>query len=269
MRKRKGFLSRRKFVIVGSLVGIGIVMIMINLLVSIVTAKGTQTMDFQSADGLKITADIYVVHDTKTTPFIVMFHQASWSRGEYREIAPRLNIMGYNGMAVDLRSGNSVLGVHNRTAERAEELGKQTSFVDATQDMIAAIKFARSQFHPPKLLIMGSSYSASLALKIAGDYPDLADGVIAFSPGEYFEKAGMGYTWILDSAPKITVPVFIASANMEKNRWYNIFEAVSSDEKLSYIPPEGGKHGARSLWKRYPESEEYWIMLETFLKSYF
>ena len=37
--------------------------------------------------------------------FIVMFHQAGWSRGEYREIAPKLVAKGYRVLAVDQRAG--------------------------------------------------------------------------------------------------------------------------------------------------------------------
>lgn len=69
-----------------------------------------KTITFPSKDGLTLTADLYIMHD-KSAPFIVLFHQARWSRGEYEEIAPRLNMMGFNCMAVDLRSGGQVNGV--------------------------------------------------------------------------------------------------------------------------------------------------------------
>jgi hypothetical protein len=46
---------------------------------------------FPSGDGVTCTADLYRVHPDPATPFIVLFHQAGYSRGEYREIAPRLN----------------------------------------------------------------------------------------------------------------------------------------------------------------------------------
>ena len=34
-------------------------------------------------------ADLYIAHDA-SAPFILLFHQAGWSRGEYLEIAPKL-----------------------------------------------------------------------------------------------------------------------------------------------------------------------------------
>ena len=46
-------------------------------------------------------------------PVLVLFHQAGWSRGEYREIAPKLNELGYICLAIDQRSGKGVNGVAN------------------------------------------------------------------------------------------------------------------------------------------------------------
>jgi len=65
-----------------------------------------KTITFPSSDGVKITADLYILHTDKNTPFIVLFHQAGFSRGEYREITPKLNRLGFNCMAIDQRSGD-------------------------------------------------------------------------------------------------------------------------------------------------------------------
>lgn len=35
-----------------------------------------KTIVFKSLDGLTITADLYITHNDKNTPFIVLFHQA-------------------------------------------------------------------------------------------------------------------------------------------------------------------------------------------------
>ncbi len=255
--------------IMSSLLAIGMLVTIVNIFVGIVTAKESESLTFQSTDGLKITADVYLTDKPAKRPFIVLFHQAKWSRGEFRETAPRFNRLGFNCLAVDLRSGNKVRGVTNLTAQAAREKGKQTRFVDAMQDMVAALKFVRETYKPPQLLMLGSSYSAGLALRVAGDYPNLVDGVVAFSPAEYFVKNGMSHTWVMDSAKYITVPVFITSAKKEKNRWSALYGAINSDSKLSFVPDTAGKHGSRALWKKYPDSEEYWTVLENFLKSYF
>jgi len=61
-----------------------------------------ETITFKSVDDLLITADRYTPHTSNSTPLIVLFHQAGSSRGEYSEIAPRLNKLGFNCIAVDL-----------------------------------------------------------------------------------------------------------------------------------------------------------------------
>jgi len=70
--------------------------------------KAYQEVEFASLDGLKVTADVYASSNDPSKPFIILCHQARWSRGEYREIAPKLNKLGFNCMAIDQRSGDSV-----------------------------------------------------------------------------------------------------------------------------------------------------------------
>lgn len=255
--------------IMSSLLAIGMLVTIVNIFVGIVTAKEAESVTFPSADGLQVTADVYLASNSAKAPFIVLFHQAKWSRGEYRETAPRFNRLGFNCLAVDLRSGNKVRGVTNLTAHNARVKGKQTRFVDAMQDMVAALNYVKKTYKPPQLLMLGSSYSAGLALKVAGDNPGIVDGVLAFSPAEYFVKNGMSHTWVLESAKNITVPVFMTSAKKEQNRWAALYSAINSNSKLSFVPNTAGKHGSRALWKKYSDSEEYWTMLENFLKSYF
>ena len=69
---------------------------------------------FNSKDGLPITADFYQNPNAKS--IIILCHQAGFSRGEYKEIAPRLVDSGYACLAIDLRSGNQVNEVINETA---------------------------------------------------------------------------------------------------------------------------------------------------------
>ena len=177
-----------------------------------------QTITFPSQDQLTITADLYMAH-ASTAPFIVLFHQATYSRGEYREIAPKLNLLGFNAMAVDQRSGDQVHGVVNETAKLAKEQSLSDTFIDALPDLLAAIDFAKTNYAGGKLIIWGSSYSSCLVLKIAGDTPDIADALLAFSPGEYYVHLGLGETFIADSAKNITMPVFITSAFDEQEAW--------------------------------------------------
>lgn len=222
---------------------------------------------FPSKDGLSLRADLYAPHKDPQTPFIVLFHQAGWSRGEYRAIAPRLNRMGFNCMAVDQRSGGAINGVTNETAKRAKGSKLPTEYVDAKPDMEAALLYARKQLTKGPLLAWGSSYSAALVLQITGEHPNIADGVLAFAPGEYIRTRGKH--WIAKSAANITVPVFITSAKDEADNWKEIFEAIGSHRKTSYLPKTKGNHGSRALWRKFKDSPGYWVAVTGFLDKHF
>ncbi len=228
-----------------------------------------QASTFRAEDGLEITADLYLVNRDKKTPLIVLCHQAGWSRGEYREIAPRLNRMGFNCLAIDQRSGGAVKNVTNLTHMKAVAQSRETNFLSAEQDMVAAIKWARSQAKAEgQVLLWGSSYSAALALRIAGESPDLVDGILAFAPGEYFEQFEKPVDWIALSAKRIKVPVFVTSAKDEAFKWEAIFNAIQSNTKRKFVPETKGNHGSRALWKEFEDSADYWANVAEFLKQF-
>jgi dienelactone hydrolase len=221
---------------------------------------------FPSKDGLALRADLYAPHKDPKTPLIVLFHQAGWSRGEYQAIAPRLNRMGFNCLALDQRSGNAVNGIVNETAKRAEASKLPTEYVDAKQDMEAALAYARKQLTTGTLLAWGSSYSAALVLQIAGEQPLSVDGVLAFAPGEYFKTRGKH--WIAKSAAGIQVPVFITSAKSEEMNWKGIFDSIKSLRKTRFLPKTEGNHGSRALWRKFKDSPEYWVAVSAFLQDF-
>ena len=230
------------------------------------SVQAKETITFPSKDGLQITADAYIGETEKNLPLIVLFHQAGWSRGEYLEIAPKLNTLGFNAIAVDLRSGKAVNGVTNQTAKKARKAGKPTRYIDALPDMEAALLYARKLAgKDTKIIAWGSSYSSALVLQLAGEKPELADAVLAFSPGEYFKKSGKPKDWISRSAKPLNIPVFITSAKPEKGRWLAIFKAIKSKKKVGFVPKTKGNHGSRVLWNKFSDSKEYWLAVTQFL----
>ena len=227
-----------------------------------------EKITFPSGDDLLITADVYIQCSDRQTPFIVLFHQASWSRGEYNETAPRLNGLGFNCMAIDQRSGGSINGVTNETKQRATIAGKGTTFIDAIPDMLAAIAYAKANYADGAVIGFGSSYSSALILKLAGDDASLVDGVASFSPGEYFTNLGQPSNYIRTSAANIAGPVFITSRRNEQANWQSIFDAISSAEKVSFLPTTSGQHGSRALWAEFSDSDAYWRALEPYLAQW-
>lgn len=200
-----------------------------------------------------------------TAPMIVLFHQAGYSRGEYRTIAPKLGELGFNALAVDARSGEAAEGVGNDTAADACKLGKPTNYVDAMVDLRAAVAQART-LATGKILIWGSSYSSSLVLVLGAELK--ADAVLAFSPGEYFEDQGKPKTWVADSAKALAVPVFITSAKDEGKDWAPIAAAVDPTKLTTFVPETAGHHGSSTLWPAQPDRDAYWTAVAAFLKPF-
>jgi pimeloyl-ACP methyl ester carboxylesterase len=227
------------------------------------------TLQMDSGDEVIITADTYIVNHDPKAPIIALYHQAGWSRGEYLEIAPKLNQLGFNCIAIDLRSGEGVNGVENLTAKHAKEKNKKTRYVDALPDILSSLHYIKNQYPESKIIAWGSSYSAALVLHVAGTHPDLVDGVLSFAPGEYFSKQGKSNTWIQSSSTNITIPVFITSARNEEKNWIAIFNSIKSNKKTSFLPDSKGNHGSRALWSSFSDNQVYWQAVTTFLEDNF
>ncbi|MEO9872802.1 alpha/beta hydrolase [Ekhidna sp.] len=239
--------------------------IFIALIAFSLSATAQKQISFPSKDAISVVADLYASHD-KSAPFIILFHQAGYSRGEYQEIAPKLNAMGFNCLAVDLRSGNAANGIENLTTKNARSAGKPTKYVNTIPDIEAAIEYVKSNDlaneHP---IIWGSSYSSSLVLKCAS-YTEVR-GVLSFSPGEYFKNDGESGDFITSSVKNIKYPVFITSAKSEKGNWWKMYESISS-EKTYFLPESQGKHGSSALWEKTNGNEEYWKAVTSFLSQF-
>lgn len=223
----------------------------------------TSTVTFAAADGLTVTADLYWTGD-QTAPFIILFHQADYSRGEYLEIAPKLNAMGYNCLAVDQRSGGQTNDILNETYRAAKAEGLPTGYADAYPDLEAALSYVIQQFAPDQLIVWGSSYSSSLVLILASEHPGEIDAVLSFSPGEYFQYNGKK---VADYAAKITQPVFITSAKSEEKSWRGIADQITSSSSVFFVPQGNGRHGSSTLFEKTSNNAEYWTAVSDFLSA--
>lgn len=220
-------------------------------------ANAQLKVKFPSKDELTITADWYPV--SSNLPVILLCHQNGFSRGEFNETALRLNKFGFNCLAIDLRVGNEVNGVTNETAALAKKKNLNPTFEDTEQDINAAIDYLQTQYKQ-KVILLGSSYTASLALKIAVENPRIS-AVVAYSPGEYFSDKN----FIKGSIEKLTKPVFVTSSKEESDKVTELLQDVNSRIKIQYIPKKDGEHGSKVLWVSSVSNQEYWIALMNFL----
>ncbi len=221
-----------------------------------------EAVNFKASDGVNVTADLYMAHEAKA-PFIILYHQAGYSRGEYRSIAPMLNNMGFNCLAVDQRSGDQVNNVINETHKVALTEQLPTEYLDAIPDMEAAYLYVKYSIKPEKIILWGSSYSAAILFYMASVHHKNLDAILCFAPGNYFK---INNKELKTFAAKITCPVFVTSAKSEYKNWKDIYEAVKS-EKSSFLPETEGKHGSKALWNNNPSHQAYWAAVSKFLKS--
>jgi len=234
--------------------------------VSSAAEVGFRSVDFPTARGIHGRADVYESQDSSAT-LILLFHQAGWSRGEYREIAPQLVERGYRVMAVDQRSGGEVNGVRNETHRRAAQKGLGTSYLDAYADLEAALAYAHEALKAERVIVWGSSYSASLVFRLAAERAQDVAAVVAFSPGEYFQKE-MGAEYVRGLAKRVEQPLFVTSAKTEREQAKTIFDASPATNKILFTPASKGQHGSRALWKKWTDHDVYWAAVGAFLKEY-
>jgi dienelactone hydrolase len=226
-----------------------------------INISAQKKISFVASDRLIVTADQYLTDNE--APYILLFHQGNSSRGEFREIAPRLQKLGFNCLAVDLRNGKEQNFVKNETAIRAKENNIPATIDDCEKDILATIDYISKTALNNKCVLFGSSFSASLAMKVA-NHNKKVTAVISFSPGEYFTPAYQVREWLKD----FDKPVFVACSKREYPFVKELTENIPQQNLTLYQPsPDDDIHGAPALWKNNPSSGEYWTSLLMFVKK--
>ena len=173
---------------------------------------------------------------------VLLFHQAGSNSMEYEPVLSAFHLAGFDTLAVDQRSGGMRWGVDNLTVKR---LGASTDYAEAYPDLEAALEYAVKRKYK-KILVVGSSYSASLAIVLASKNPDKIMAVAAFSPGEYFPDNN----WIKTAAAKLEVPLYITSTDNERQRVEEVItRANENDNDVTYYRPLNSVHGISTLRK--------------------
>jgi alpha-beta hydrolase superfamily lysophospholipase len=220
-------------------------------------------INFQSSDNLTIYGDLYQKSKKATT--ILLFHQSrSNAKGEYGMIAKKLFDRGYNVLAIDLRSGGQLYGNYNRTVANIP-LNK-FKYCDVYADLENALGYLNSSGFTGNKIAWGSSYSAALVIKLAYNYPEQVNAVLAFSPGsggpmkdcspnEYFETLK---TPLLLLRPK---------KEMEIESVKNQYDLAAQNGHQTYIA-DNGVHGSSMLVKERVklEVQKNWDVVLDFIK---
>jgi alpha-beta hydrolase superfamily lysophospholipase len=225
-------------------------------------AHATEAVSFVAADGGTVYADIYPAAAPAAKATLLLFHQAGSNRSEYATIAPKLSGLGYNVLAVDQRAGGNLWGHTNQTVSAR---GGSADFLGALPDLEGALSYATKTWHGVPVVAWGSSYSASLVFFLAARHPNEVEGLLSFSPGEYF--AGVS---VREQAAKVRCPVFITSASVpgEIDAAKSLFDAVPGARKTDFVPVRG-VHGSATLREdsNPTGAPQIWSAVEEFLAT--
>ena len=225
----------------------------------------------EAADGTTVFA---VLVETERVAYgvVLMFHQAGSNMHEYDPIAPEVANLGWDCLLVDQRAGGEMWGEVNLTKSQFTD---DPGFLDAFQDLEAALAWADGKDYE-KIIAWGSSYSASLVLRLAAENSSV-DAVVSFSPGEYArlypggdkpEDGSLVAGWNAD----VGVPVFFASTGAERDATYKIWDTapdtLERGRDYGYSSAQS-VHGSSSLREdKNPEGRErYFDALSQFLRD--
>ncbi|PHR57445.1 MAG: hypothetical protein COA43_12165 [Robiginitomaculum sp.] len=207
----------------------------------------TNEVNFNATDGQIVFADLYISSQGKSGPLIILFHQAGANgRGEYQNITTKLVARGYSVLQVDQRSGGNHFGNQNRTAQNrtVKARGKATTYCPAYADMEGALSYVKTNGFSGARFAWGSSYSAALSLKLAGEHGDDLAGVLSFSPAS---GSGMGACAANQFIPHVKIPALGLRPRSEMNENGQAQKALYDIQGLSYFISEDGVHGASML----------------------
>ena len=221
-------------------------------------------VDFTTADNRKVIGNLYHIGSNK--PVILLFHQAGYNKYEYADIAPKLNELGYNCLAVDLTGGGEFAEHKNETVESGRPLELEDiegRLGNAEGEIAAAIAYVYNSYKT-KVILWGSSYSATLAL-FAGAKEKNVSAVLCFSAFNHFRDARPPLESIL---PGLKKPFFMTSSKREALRVTEILKDIPLGEhQVHFIPHGEGMHGAKTLWNGRTDAKEYWVAVKDFLKG--
>ena len=219
--------------------------------------KHVNTITFYALDSVLITADTYFLNDIE--PTVLLCHQAGFSRGEYIETAKKINKLGFSCMSIDQRSGKEVNGIINQTAIDANSKFMNVGYAGAKRDLEASIDYLYELNGNQPIILVGSSYSASLALWLGNENKKIK-AVAAFSPGEYLKNMNLA-----DTIKHLQIPTFVTSSKREIVTVKKLMRFVNPDYVIHFKPDMMGIHGSRAIWDSTEGHEAYWSAFKEFL----
>lgn len=204
-------------------------------------AVEAKELELRAADKVKVFGEFSAAKG-KNDKLVLLFHQARSNHHEYDTIAPALNKVGFDTLAIDQRSGGKLWGHDNKTVKT---LGKSTSYMAALADMQAALDWAVAKKYK-QIVTVGSSYSAALNFVLASKNKDKLAAMVSFSPGEYFGQQ----LSVAEAAKTLTLPIYVSSgASKREQSMAATCVSKIKGKNVTLRKPKVGVHGASTLRK--------------------
>lgn len=214
---------------------------------------GYKTMEkiyFITKDGVKIVADLYSV--SNPIGWLVLSHMMPATKESYSDLAQRLQNLGYESLAIDLRGhGESDGGPNGFTQFSDSEHQKSIFDLEASVDYLIKNRGAVAE----KISFIGASIGANLSLQYISEHPEYKTAILL--------SAGLNYKGIKTEpmVKKLKVGqkiLFVGAKDDERSGGNN----VEMNQKLYDLTPAGiekkiqiydsGGHGTDIL-KNQPE----------------
>ncbi|WP_296313184.1 hypothetical protein [Winogradskyella sp. UBA3174] len=228
--------------------------------------EGLNEIHFFTTDSIKIYGDLY--KQSNTAPTLLIFHQAgSNAKAEYNSILPELEKQGFNILTIDQRvGGNHFHGGTNRTVNEIKN--KQYNYCDVYPDLVAALAYMKNSRFNGKIIIWGSSYSGSLAIKLANENQDIINGVLAFSPASGGPMEACKPDAYFESL-KLPLLLLRPFSEMQSRQSQAQFDLAKQYGHQTYIA-QNGAHGSSMLDARRVEGStvDNWKTVNTFLQQF-
>jgi len=227
-----------------------------------------EEITFMTPDSIQIFGKLYAA--SKSEDIILLFHQGgSNMRGEYRTIIPKLLEHDLNILAIDQRVGGQIYGSYNRTIANipSNSFDNNYGYCDAYNNLEGALDYLILNGYTGDKILWGSSYSATLSIKLASERPNDLLGALAFSPASGRVMEGCNPE---DYLEKVSIPLIILKPpnEMESDRSKAQFALAEQYGHDTYAA-ESGIHGSSMLVESRVGSDvsKNWEVVLNFIKK--
>ncbi|HEY9677743.1 MAG TPA: alpha/beta fold hydrolase [Drouetiella sp.] len=149
------------------------------LAAAVTPAVAAPTCNLDNEVAQKLNLPIYEWSDPSAPSkgTVVAIHGLTFYAAAYDDFAKHLAEKGYKVYAADMRGFGRWKDEHEKF--KGDD---KIHFTQSTDDVVAILKYLKGQNSSDKIICMGESLGANIALLVAAEHPELVDGAIVSAP---------------------------------------------------------------------------------------